>query len=65
MCSSQLVKVWPNFNLFVPGRHTLETQLTSNAGPFSYVANNLLYAVAYSFVVLVLASLIFERRDFI
>jgi ABC-type transport system involved in multi-copper enzyme maturation permease subunit len=61
----QLVKVWPNFDLFVPGRHTLETQLTSTAGPISYVANNMLYSAAYSFVVLVLAALIFERRDFI
>jgi ABC-type transport system involved in multi-copper enzyme maturation permease subunit len=61
----QLVKVWPNFDLFVPGRHTLETQLTSAAGPLSYVANNMIYAAAYSFVVLVLAALIFERRDFI
>jgi ABC-type transport system involved in multi-copper enzyme maturation permease subunit len=61
----QLVKVWPNFDLFVPGRHTLETQLTSAAGPLSYVANNMLYSAAYSFVVLVLAALIFERRDFI
>lgn len=61
----QLVKIWPNFDLFVPGRHTLETQLTSTAGPLSYVANNMLYSAAYSFVVLVLAALIFERRDFI
>jgi ABC-type transport system involved in multi-copper enzyme maturation permease subunit len=61
----QLVKVWPNFDLFVPGRHTLETQLGNGVGPLSYVANNMLYAMAYSFVVLVLASLIFERRDFI
>ena len=61
----QLAKVWPNFDLFVPGRHTLETQLTSSAGPLSYVANNMLYAVAYGFVVLVLAAFIFQRRDFL
>jgi Cu-processing system permease protein len=61
----QLVKVWPNFDLFVPGRHTLEVQLTTTAGPLSYVANNLLYAVGYSFVLLVLAALIFQRRDFV
>ncbi|HMI92694.1 MAG TPA: ABC transporter permease subunit [Polyangiales bacterium] len=59
-----LAKVWPNFDLFVPGRHTLETQL-AGAGPFTYVVNNMLYAVAYGFVVLVLASFIFQRRDFL
>lgn len=61
----QLVKVWPNFNLFVPGRHTLEVQLTASAGPLSYVANNMVYAAAYSFVVLALAALIFQRRNFL
>ena len=60
-----LVKIWPNFNLFVPGRHTLEVQLAAGVGPLSYVANNLLYAAAYSAVVLTLAALIFERRDFL
>jgi Cu-processing system permease protein len=61
----QLVKVWPNFDLFVPGRHTLELQLSASVGPLSYVTNTMLYSVAYSLVVLVLAALIFERRDFI
>jgi Cu-processing system permease protein len=61
----QLVKVWPNFNLFVPGRHTLETQLSPGVGPLSYVLNGLLYAGLYSLVVLTLAALIFQRRDFL
>jgi ABC-type transport system involved in multi-copper enzyme maturation permease subunit len=61
----QLVKVWPNFDLFVPGRHTLETQLANGAGPLSYVGNGLLYAVSYAFVLLTLAALIFQRRDFL
>jgi ABC-type transport system involved in multi-copper enzyme maturation permease subunit len=61
----QLGKVWPNFNLFVPGRHTLEVQLTEHAGPLSYLANNMLYAAAYSFVILVLAAMIFQRRNFL
>lgn len=61
----QLVKVWPNFNLFVPGRHTLETTLTESAGPLSYVVNNLVYAVVYAFVVLTIAALVFRRRDFL
>lgn len=61
----QIVKVWPNFNLFVPGRHTLEAHLTAGAGPLSYVLNNLLYAGAYALIALTLAALIFERRDFL
>ena len=61
----QIVKVWPNFNLFVPGRHTLEVQLTATAGPLSYVLNNMLYAGAYALIALTLAALIFERRDFL
>jgi ABC-type transport system involved in multi-copper enzyme maturation permease subunit len=59
-----LVWYWPNFNLFVPGRHTLETEL-AHAGPLSYVGNALVYAVCYSTVVLILAALIFRRRDFV
>jgi Cu-processing system permease protein len=61
----QLVKFWPNFNLFVPGRHTLEAQLTATAGPLSYVVNSTIYAAGYSFILLVLAAAIFQRRDFI
>jgi Cu-processing system permease protein len=61
----QLGKVWPNFNLFVPGRHTLEVQLGDGAGPLSYLVNNMIYATAYSCVILVLAALIFQRRNFL
>lgn len=60
----QLGKVWPNFNLFVPGRHTLEAQL-GDAGPVTYLLNNMLYAASYSCVILVLAALIFQRRNFL
>jgi Cu-processing system permease protein len=59
-----LGKIWPNFNLFVPGRHTLETQL-GDAGPVTYLVNNMIYAAAYSCVILVLAALIFQRRNFL
>ena len=61
----EVARVWPNFNLFVPGRHTLEVALTSDAGPLSYVANAYAYAIAYAAVALILASLIFQRRDFL
>jgi len=60
-----VARVWPNFNVFVPGRHTLETALAQGAGPMSYVGNTLLYAVSYSVVVLILAALVFRRRDFL
>ena len=61
----ELARVWPNFNLFVPGRHTLEVALTSEAGPVSYIANGFAYAAAYAVATLVLAALIFQRRDFL
>jgi ABC-type transport system involved in multi-copper enzyme maturation permease subunit len=61
----ELARVWPNFNVFVPGRHTLEVTLTEQAGPLSYVGNTMLYAVAYASVLLALAALIFRRRDFL
>jgi ABC-type transport system involved in multi-copper enzyme maturation permease subunit len=61
----EVSRVWPNFNVFVPGRHTLEMQLTEGAGPLSYVANTMLYAAAYSIVTLILAALVFRRRDFL
>lgn len=60
-----LSRFWPNFNVFVPGRHTLEVTLTQGAGPVSYVANTMLYAVSYSIVVLILAAIVFRRRDFL
>ena len=61
----EIARFWPNFNVFVPGRHTLEMTLSQGAGPFSYVANTLVYAVSYSIVVLILAAVIFRRRDFL
>lgn len=60
-----VARVWPNFNLFVPGRHTLEAALTTQAGPVSYVLNGYAYALAYAVVTLTLAALIFQRRDFL
>jgi ABC-type transport system involved in multi-copper enzyme maturation permease subunit len=60
-----VARVWPNFNVFVPGRHTLEVTLMQGAGPVSYVANTMLYAAAYSIVVLIVAAIVFRRRDFL
>jgi Cu-processing system permease protein len=61
----KLVRIWPNFNLFVPGRHTLTAHGEGVMGPGSYVASSMAYAVLYSAVLIVLAALIFRRRDFL
>ncbi|MFW5925524.1 MAG: ABC transporter permease subunit [Myxococcota bacterium] len=60
-----VAEVVPNFNLFVPGRHTLTTEVAGSGGPWAYVGTSLGYAVLYSAVVLALGALIFRRRDFL
>src|SRR6201999_2265394 len=45
-----LVRIWPNFNLFVPGEHTLEA--VADGGGAAYVAASMAYAVLYSAVLL-------------
>jgi ABC-type transport system involved in multi-copper enzyme maturation permease subunit len=59
-----LAEVVPNFNLFVPGRNTL-LDTSVGGGPWVYVGQAMGYAVLYTTVLLVLASLIFRRRDFL
>ena len=61
----KLVRVWPNFNLFVPGQHTLDQQLSAAANPAGYVTASMSYALLYSSLLLVFAALLFRRRDFI
>ena len=60
-----LAEVLPNFNLFVPGRNTLVGKSVEYGEPLAYVATSMGYAVLYAAAVLVLASLIFRRRDFL
>jgi ABC-type transport system involved in multi-copper enzyme maturation permease subunit len=60
-----VAEVWPNFNLFVPGRHTLTTYAEGFGGPWTYVAQSLGYGAIYTALVLVVAALIFRRRDFL
>ena len=60
-----VAEVWPNFNLFVPGRHTLLTHAEGLGGPWTYVATTLGYGALYTAIVLILAALIFRRRDFL
>jgi ABC-type transport system involved in multi-copper enzyme maturation permease subunit len=61
----KLVHVWPNFNLFVPGPHTLAPAADGAATAGSYVTASMGYAVLYSALLLTLAALIFRRRDFL
>lgn len=60
-----LAQVWPNFHLFVPGRHTLTQQLAEHAGPWTYTGTTLLYGLCYAALLLVCSIGIFERRDFL
>lgn len=60
-----VAEVAPNLHLFVPGRNTLSVQSAAFGGPTMYVAAALGYAALYCVVMLVVASLVFRRRDFI
>ena len=60
-----LAEVVPNFNLFVPGRTTLVTKAAEFGAPLAYVATSMGYAILYAGVTLVVAALIFRRRDFL
>jgi ABC-type transport system involved in multi-copper enzyme maturation permease subunit len=62
---SWLAQVVPNFNLFVPGRTTLVTKATKFGEPLAYVATSMGYAILYAGLTLVVAALIFRRRDFL
>ncbi len=59
-----LGRIVPNYNLFVPGRHTLESA-SGAMGPLQYVLTSLGYGCAYAAVTLLFAALIFRRRDFL
>jgi len=60
-----VVEIVPNFHLFVPGRRALTVGFVEQGGAWVYVAETLLYATAYAGLLLVVASLIFRRRDFL
>jgi ABC-type transport system involved in multi-copper enzyme maturation permease subunit len=62
---SWLAEVVPNFNLFVPGRNTLVTKATEYGEPLTYVATSMGYAILYAAATLIVAALIFRRRDFL
>lgn len=58
-----LAEIVPNLHLYVPGRTTLSGE--TSVAVWSYVATSLGYGVLYAAIMLVFASLIFQKRDFI
>ncbi|MEM9073749.1 MAG: hypothetical protein AAGE52_34985 [Myxococcota bacterium] len=54
-----VARVVPNFNLFVPSSQTTASE------PWGYVSSAMTYGVVYTAILLILAALIFRRRDFI
>ncbi|MEZ4287331.1 MAG: ABC transporter permease subunit [Polyangiales bacterium] len=60
-----LAEVIPNFDLFVPGRSALIALKAQYGGPWLYVGTTLGYASLYTIGILIVAALIFRRRDFI
>jgi ABC-type transport system involved in multi-copper enzyme maturation permease subunit len=60
-----LAEVVPNFNLFVPGRNTLVTKATTFGEPLTYLATAMGYSIFYATATLIIAALIFRRRDFL
>jgi Cu-processing system permease protein len=60
-----LAWVVPNFHLFVPGRHLLSGEADLPNGVLGYLGTTMAYAGVYAAVLLVAASLVFRRRDFL
>ncbi|MEM7137973.1 MAG: ABC transporter permease subunit [Myxococcota bacterium] len=60
-----LAQVVPNFNLFVPGRQTLVVASAEFGTPAGYVGTTMGYAILYAAATLIIASLVFRRRDFL
>jgi Cu-processing system permease protein len=61
----ELVRVWPNFNLFVPGPRTLAARVGDLSAPLGYLLSSMAYAVLYSAILLLCAAWIFRKRDFL
>lgn len=57
-----LAWVVPNFHLFVPSMHALEPA-DGAPSPFAYVGSTLAYGVTYSAAILVIACVVFRKRD--
>ncbi len=59
-----LAWIVPNLNLFVPPRRAL-TETIDGVGPLEYVAGAMTYGVLYAGILIVLACLVFRKRDFL
>lgn len=59
-----LAWVVPNLDLFVPPRRALLEDVEGLGGPLVYVAQTLGYGALYAAILLVLACLVFRKRDF-
>jgi Cu-processing system permease protein len=57
--------VVPNFHLFVPPRRTLIDTVEGVGGPAQYVAEAMTYGALYAAGLIVLACVVFRRRDFL
>ncbi len=57
--------VVPNLNLFVPGRHTLLEHAEGYGGAGAYLGSTMLYGGFYATIILMAASIVFRRRDFL
>jgi hypothetical protein len=60
-----LAEVMPNFHLFVPSHAALSGEVSPTGGLGIYLLTTLSYGVLYAFALLVVACLIFRRRDFL
>ncbi|MEZ4256609.1 MAG: ABC transporter permease subunit [Polyangiales bacterium] len=60
-----LAHIVPNFDSFVPGRNTLIAEHAKFGGDIAYVGATMAYAVLYTVIILMLAAVIFRRRDFL
>lgn len=60
-----LARIVPNFHLFVPGHHALSGEVPPEGGLAVYLLTTMAYALVYAAALLVLAALVFRRRDFL
>ncbi|AKF05572.1 ABC transporter permease [Sandaracinus amylolyticus] len=60
-----LAWVVPNLNLFVPPHRALTEHVEGSGGPVEYVASAMGYGVLYAAILIVMACVVFRRRDFL
>ena len=59
-----MARIIPNFNLFVPGQHTLQGA-GGFGGPWPYVLQAMGYGGAYAAALFIVAAYVFSRRNFL